>query len=250
MVQEAEGPRVRQSGQPERKTRDLHRHWIGIHAKQALLRDASSKRGAIGVSDVRLRAAAIADERTFVGRAHVPERRDEERAGAHRRVHHTKFEQPVGGCFFDQRREGALYDEVRQHLWRVERAGVFALRGVAPGGWPVNLSPRSGLNVQHPFVDGTEFFDAKVSVGDGDATRWFTARAEGNKCPTDGEISRVAVACAASATARGLQRRRCLRGKEMTVEGEHLQRVHLAALPGQAADGRQAVPQAASRRGA
>ncbi len=83
MIEKAEGLAACERREPERQARELHRHGIGIDAKETALGDQPSNVRVLRFVEVGVRASTLVDERAGVRRREVPARRDEKRAAAH-----------------------------------------------------------------------------------------------------------------------------------------------------------------------
>ena len=95
MIEKAEGLAAGERREPERQARELHRHGIGIDAKQTALGDQPSNVRVLRLVEVGVRASALVDERALYAAREVPARRDEKRAAAHGRIDDAEREDRV-----------------------------------------------------------------------------------------------------------------------------------------------------------
>ena len=150
--------------EPHGQARELHRHWIEIHAVQTSLRDLPPDRDALALAEIGRVAASRADERLLVRRCEVAARRHEKCAAAHCWIDDPQTENPFGRRIADERSDRAAHDVLRDRLRRVKRS-----RRLADAGSPLQRhAGRSGarLIVEQRFVHGAELLDAEVAIRD------------------------------------------------------------------------------------
>ena len=123
MIEKGERPVARQRREPERQTREFHRHRVRVDAEEAPSRHQAPELGAVVLREVAAGHGSLVDERRLVGRGEIAARGDQKRAAAHRGIENAQREDPFRRRAVDERRQRAPHEVLRQRPRRVERAG-------------------------------------------------------------------------------------------------------------------------------
>ncbi len=174
MIEKAQRPIRRERREPQRQSRELHRHRIQIDPVETPFGDRATDRRALRLADVGGMTAARADERRFVRGREISARGDEKRTAAHRRIDDPQLQDPFGRGIDHEGAECAANQIIGDRLRRVEAAGCFSEAGSANQRDAATLDAR--LVIEQRLVDGAELFDAEIAIGEAFATgairRW------------------------------------------------------------------------------